>query len=107
MSQAADLARIHERIDETHRLLSRLSAALETNIELCKQCRPKVLGNGKEGFETRLARLEEVQIERGEARMTSLETKFAISKTFLAFTISAAGAVGSIAGAVVKYLVGG
>jgi hypothetical protein len=107
MVQAADLARIHERIDETHKLLSRLSAALETNIELCKQCRPKVLGNGKEGFETRLARLEEGQIERGEARMTSLETKFAVSKTFLALTISAAGAVGSVAAAIIRYITGG
>ena len=106
MSQTADLARIHERIDEIHQLLSRLSAAIETNVELCKQCRPKVLGNGREGFETRLARLEEVQIYRGEARLTSLETKFAVSKTFLAITISAAGAVGSIAAAIVKYFTG-
>jgi hypothetical protein len=107
MAQAADLARIHERIDETHQLLSRLSAVIETNVELCKQCRPKVLGNGKEGFETRLARLEEVQIYRGETRLTTLETKFAVSKTFLALTISAAGAVGSIAAAIIRYLAGG
>jgi hypothetical protein len=100
------LTRIHERLDETLEKLSRLTSAVETNNELCKQCRPKVLGNGREGFDTRLARVEEAMIPKGSERLTMLETQYTMSKTFLAMTITGAGAVGSIVSAIVRYFAG-
>ena len=106
MAASSDLTLVYERIDKTNELLSRLSAAVETNVALCKECRPKVLGNGKEGYDARLARLEEGQIERGRDRMATLETKLSVSRTFLMLAISAAGAAGALVGVIVQYFRG-
>ena len=100
----ADLKRIHERIDETNTWLSRISTAIDTNVELCRQCRPKVMGNGKEGLDSRLVRIEQGHIHDGETRITRLETSVLMTKMFITISISLAGAVGAIAGAVVRYM---
>ncbi len=84
-----DLDRVHQRLDEICMCLSRMQAALDVNIALCKDCRPKVMGNGRQSLDSRLARLEEAR---------------AVSKTFVLGMVSLAGAVGSLATAVLRLL---
>jgi hypothetical protein len=100
-----ELSRIHERIDETNQLINRIAVAAETNVELCKQCRPKVMGNGKEGLEARLARVEENQIADGKARSSKVENTFIVSKTWLTVILSVSGVVASGVGAAVAVVV--
>jgi hypothetical protein len=85
----SELDRIHQRLDELMQSFGSLKSTVESNIALCSTCRPKVLGNGKEGFDARLARLEEAR---------------AVSKTFLLAMVSLAGAAGAIAGSLPKLL---
>jgi hypothetical protein len=89
MMASSDLDRVHQRLDEIRTFVGRMQAALDVNIALCKECRPKVMGNGQESLDNRLTRLEEAR---------------AVSKTFLLGMVSVAGAVGSLAAAALKLL---
>ena len=68
MMASSDLDRVHERLDEICAFVGRMQAVLDVNIALCKDCRPKVMGNGQQSLDNRLTRLEEAR---------------AVSKTFL------------------------
>jgi hypothetical protein len=54
----SELHRIHERIDEGNRNLAALTVAVRENMALCTPCRLKVMGNGKDGLDIRVDRLE-------------------------------------------------
>jgi hypothetical protein len=86
---SSDLDRVHERLDEICAFVGKMQVALDVNIALCKDCRPKVMGNGRESLDNRLTRLEEAR---------------AVSKTFLLAMVSVAGAAGSLAAAILKLL---
>lgn len=101
----SEIARVHERLDEAIKAIGDLTTTVQTNIELCKQCRPKVLGNGKEGFDARLARIETSQIKNGDARLTAVETKLAMGWKGVTLLFSGASAAGALAGAVVGAVV--
>ena len=102
-----DLTRIYERIDVLNESVNRLSSLVHVNVELCKECRPKVLGNGNtEGLQTRMARIEENQIEDGKSRMATVEATFVVSKGFLGVVLSVAGILGGLFASVVQYFKG-
>jgi hypothetical protein len=85
----SDPDRVYQRLDDICSSIAGMQASLEVNIALCKDCRPKVMGNGQQSLDSRLARLEEAR---------------AVSKTFLLAMVSVAGAAGSLASAVLKLL---
>lgn len=86
---SAGLERVHERLDEITASISKIQSALDVNIALCKDCRPRVMGNGKESLDIRIARLEEAR---------------AVSKSFIVTMVSLAGVAGSLASLVLKML---
>jgi hypothetical protein len=85
----AELDCVHQRLNEIHVVLAEIRSDVKVNTALCADCRPKVMGNGKESLDHRITRLEEAR---------------AISKTFILGMVSAAGAIGSIAGAMLRLL---
>ena len=104
MVSADDLRRIHERIDHVNSTLSDLNANVRENVALCKQCRPKVLGNGGEGYDSRLVRLEENVIVDGEKRLTTIEATGIATKRFVGSIIAATGALAAILSAALRVL---
>jgi hypothetical protein len=84
-----ELQCVHKRLDEIHAVLAGIRADVRVNAALCADCRPKVLGNGKESLDRRITRLEEAR---------------AVSKTFLLGMVSVAGAVGSLGAAMLRLL---
>lgn len=86
---SSEMDRVHQRLDELMTSFGSLKSSVDSNIMFCATCRPKVLGNGKEGYDARLARLEEAR---------------SVSKTFILAMVSIAGAVGAITGALPKLL---
>ena len=108
-----DIVRIHQRIDAvgvkqdaTNAALSELTAAVRENLALCTLCRPKVMGNGHDPMDTRLARVEDAQIWDGEKRLTALESTLTVSRWWIGTLIATAGAAGGIASAIVRYCTG-
>ena len=116
---STEAARIHKRIDEQTEAFHQLRTVVETNVALCQGCRTKVLGNGKEGIDERLARIEERAIADGARRMAAvedtiipngrdrvktLETTLGVSKWWLMMAISGAGAVGAVVSAIIRLL---
>ena len=93
MVNQTDIARLHQRIDETKDVLSghiqgvrdsmatelqgvkdamaELGAVVRESVSLCNRCRPKVLGNGKDGFDIRVDRLEQWKV-RFQLAITSI-----------------------------------
>ena len=106
--------RVHQRIDETNNhlsdirsTLSELTAAVERSLGLCEVCRPKVLGNGKQdGYDTKIARLEENQIPSGITRMQALETTLVVSKWWMGLIGTVGGALGGIIVAIIRHYSG-
>ena len=114
-----EAARIHKRIDEQTEAFHQLRTVVETNVALCQGCRTKVMGNGKEGIDERLARIEERAISDGARRMAAvedtiipngrdrvktLETTLGVSKWWLMMAISGAGALGAVVSAIIRLL---
>jgi hypothetical protein len=93
----ADVQRIHERIDHLAEVIGELSGSVQQSVALCAICRPKVLGNGLEGYDARLARVETSQIRDGEKRLTNLETTKASVAWFTGRALTAAGIVATVA----------
>jgi hypothetical protein len=85
-----DITRIHERLDEIIQNQAKLQTAVDVNVALCQQCRPKVMGNGKDGYDTRIARLEATK-----------ET----SSWFIGKIIAVAGVVATVAGVATTIIV--
>lgn len=50
---------LSDKIDDMRDGVSNLVTEVRTSNELCKLCRPTVLGNGKDGVDKRLDRLEQ------------------------------------------------
>ena len=82
-----ELDRVHKRLDDITEVLSEIRTDVKVSTVLCADCRPKVMGNGKDGLDKRVTRLEEARV---------------VSKTFILGMISAAGAVGAITGGLLK-----
>ena len=79
--------------DELKGEISLLAREVRASNDLCKICRPHVIGNGKPGMVDRMARLEEARIENGESRITALETTGRVSAWYVTKIIAAASAV--------------
>jgi len=84
---STDLECVHQRLDEINAVLAEIRSDVRVNTALCADCRPKVLGNGKESLDHRITRLEEAR---------------AVSKTFILGMVSVAGAVGSLGAAMLR-----
>ena len=54
-----DTARIHERLDELVETSGTITRDLAVVAEGCRLCRPKVIGNGNDGLDKRVDRLEQ------------------------------------------------
>jgi len=98
---AADIRTLHQRVDELgketreglgsiERSIRGLAETLAANIALCNECRPKVMGNGQEGHEARIARLE---------------TTVGMSKWFIGVVAAIGGFVATIVGAIVDLII--
>jgi hypothetical protein len=83
-----EVSRLHERIDgiqtaltekigDVEKGVSSLTQVVTENIALCKQCRPKVMGNGQPSYDVRIDRLEQWKI-RAQWVLTSVAVPLAI-----------------------------
>ena len=101
--RARDIEVLHGRIDRLTSAVGELTSEVRESNALCKVCRPRVLGNGGESFDTRLARVEESQIPNGDNRLSSLEITGTVSAwwatkllTLVAVVSTAAGTIASL-----------
>lgn len=97
--------RISELKDELKGAIAELTAEVRASNELCRVCRPKVLGNGKEGFDTRLARIEEGQIDRGESRLIKLETSQLSNAWWIAKILASCTLLATVTSVVVSFVI--
>ena len=91
-----DIEIVHERLTELTKILADLAGEVRESNGLCKFCRPKVLGNGTEGFDARLARVETIIIKNGEHRVTVLEATDVASAWWLTKMLAACAIIASL-----------
>jgi septation ring formation regulator EzrA len=104
----ADIERVHQRIDAVDEHLddlkesvADLTAKVKTNIALCEDCRPKVMGNG-DSLPTKVSVLETKLKTINDTRKEEKATRWKL----VAAVFAGASAVGGMASCVVAYFRG-
>jgi hypothetical protein len=97
LSQSREIERLTEKVIGYHE---------EVLAYIAGQKGQHAAGDGNEGISERLARVEEMQIENGAARMQALETTIGVSRWWLGTAIAVAAALGAVFNAVWRYIAG-
>jgi hypothetical protein len=102
-----DIEILHEQIGEVKKILADLTAEVRTSNAMCQLCRPRVLGNGREGYDARIIRLEAGQIENGESRISKLEECKTASGWWITKILAGCAIIATIVSVAMRYFVGG